>query len=73
MRKSLLNAALIAEALAGCWATPSSPHAPLGPTSLQVRRDSQPCRTTGDRLEIAVCRSEHDLAWTVTNKTDSVL
>jgi hypothetical protein len=73
MRKSLLAVALIAE-LAGCWPTASPiPVEPQGPTAAPVRHDNQPCRTTGDRLALVVCRSEHDLAWTVTNKTDSVL
>ena len=71
MRKSLLALAIIAE-IAGCWSTPNHVE-PQGPNVAPVRHDSPPCRTTGDRLEIAVCRTNNDLAWTVTNKTDSVL
>jgi hypothetical protein len=76
MRKSLLIEVLVAEALAACWSPPppvrSESPAPTTPPQL-ASTDSSPCRESGERLALVVCRSDDDLAWTVTNHTDVTL
>lgn len=77
MTKNLLFAALIAE-LAGCWS--SVEHTPTPPPPEPTRSTSSgaasfgpTCAQSGDRLVLEVCRHDRDLAWTITNRTDTTL
>ena len=74
MRKTLLSSVLVVE-LAGCWNEAPSRPVPASPgqRSNVAALDTDPCRRSGDRLTLIVCRRNHDLAWTVTNRTDATL
>lgn len=70
MRSSLLAITL---AVSGCSSTQAAERVPVAPRVSLAKAGDGTCVESGERLVLLVCRRGHDLAWTVTNKTDVTL
>ena len=68
--KSLLCAVLVVEL--GCWSSTSTQDS-TAPTTQAPPRSAPTCTEHGDRLKIVACRDGNNVAWTITNVSNTPL